>query len=46
MSHLSCPSMREARIKTEANNVPKRTKVPLETVAKVNSLTILLARLS
>ena len=30
MSHLPCPSMREARIKAEANNVPKRTKAPLD----------------
>ena len=30
MSHLPCPSMREARIKTEANNVPKRKKATLD----------------
>ena len=30
MSHLPCPSMREARIKTEANNVPKKKKAPLD----------------
>lgn len=30
MSHLPRPSMREARIKTEANNVPKRKKTPLD----------------
>lgn len=30
MSHLPCPTIREARIKTEANNVPKRKKAPLD----------------
>ena len=30
MSHLPCTSMWEARIKTKANNVPKRKKAPLD----------------
>ncbi len=29
MSHLPCPSLREARIKTEANNVPKERRLLL-----------------
>lgn len=33
MSHLSCPSMREARIRTKANNVPKERKLLLTKVS-------------
>ena len=38
MSHLPCPSMREARIKTEANNVPKERRLLLRLLHKGESL--------